>query len=93
MNVLTNEAIKDPTAVEMKVREEVEERHLKHMQENEERKLTKEERLAKFKTNTKKILKRDIIPQYSKLISFRIPETSTKLISMLSSWDYMEYVC
>lgn len=48
MNVLTDKAIKDPTAVEMKVREEVEERYQKHMQQNEERKLTKEEKEAKL---------------------------------------------
>lgn len=43
MNVLTNEAIKDPTAIEMKVKAEVEERYKKHMQANEERKKSKKE--------------------------------------------------
>lgn len=42
MNVLTNEAIRDPTGVEMKVRKDVEERHRKHMAENERRKPTQE---------------------------------------------------
>lgn len=39
MNVLTNEAIKDPTAVEMKVRRDIEERKMKHMENNEVRRL------------------------------------------------------
>ncbi|CAH2352069.1 U4/U6 small nuclear ribonucleoprotein Prp3p [[Candida] railenensis] len=43
MNVLTNEAIQDPTGIEMKVREEVQERFENHMRENEARKLTKDE--------------------------------------------------
>lgn len=47
MNVLTNEAIQDPTALEMRVRQEVEERFNKHMEENESRKLTSEEKHAK----------------------------------------------
>ncbi|KAK6198150.1 pre-mRNA processing factor 3-domain-containing protein, partial [Scheffersomyces amazonensis] len=41
MNVLTNEAIKDPTSVEIMVKQQVEERLQKHLQTNEERKLTK----------------------------------------------------
>lgn len=49
MNVLTNEAIKDPTGVEMKVRQEVQARYDKHMKENEDRKLTPEERHNKVK--------------------------------------------
>lgn len=47
MNVLTNEAIQDPTGVEMKVRQEVQQRYDKHMQQNEERKLTPAQRHAK----------------------------------------------
>lgn len=47
MNVLTNEAIQDPTGVEMRVRKEIDERFAKHMEENEKRKLTKEERHEK----------------------------------------------
>lgn len=58
MNVLTNEAIKDPTAVEMKVRDEVEERYQKHIQENEQRKLTKEDRLAKIQKQHEKDLEK-----------------------------------
>lgn len=47
MNVLTNEAIKDPTGVEMRVREEVRERHEAHMLRNEQRKATPEQRHEK----------------------------------------------
>ncbi|CCH43970.1 hypothetical protein BN7_3525 [Wickerhamomyces ciferrii] len=47
MSALTNEAIKDPTAVEKRVRKEVEERRLQHIATNEERKLTKEQRHEK----------------------------------------------
>ncbi|RLV95955.1 U4/U5/U6 small nuclear ribonucleoprotein prp3 [Spathaspora sp. JA1] len=48
MNVLTNEAIRDPTAVENRVKKEVEQRLEKHLQENESRKLTKEQRHEKI---------------------------------------------
>lgn len=48
MNVLTNEAIKDPTAVENRVRQEVEERFRNHMKDNESRKLTPEQRHEKI---------------------------------------------
>lgn len=49
MNVLTNEAIQDPTGVEKRVRREMDERFHKHMQQNEERKLSKEEKHEKIK--------------------------------------------
>jgi U4/U6 small nuclear ribonucleoprotein PRP3 len=47
MTVLTSEAVKDPTAVERRIRKEVDARKNKHEQDNEGRKLTKEERHAK----------------------------------------------
>lgn len=47
MKVLTSEAVRDPTAVERRVRKEVDARRNKHEQDNEARKLTKEERHAK----------------------------------------------
>jgi U4/U6 small nuclear ribonucleoprotein PRP3 len=47
MQVLTSEAVKDPTAVERRVTREVEARKQKHEQDNEARKLTKEEQHAK----------------------------------------------
>ncbi|KAK9471396.1 pre-mRNA processing factor 3-domain-containing protein [Dipodascopsis tothii] len=48
MSVLTNEAIKDPTLVEARVRREVEERKQKHVQDNLERQLTADERHKKL---------------------------------------------
>lgn len=54
MNVLTNEAIKDPTGVEMKVRKEVEDRIQKHLKANEDRKLTHEEKQEKVKKQHEK---------------------------------------
>lgn len=79
MNVLTNEAIKDPTAVEMKVREEVEERHLRHMQENEERKLTKEERLAKIQNQHEKNLEKGYYTTVFKIDKLTNPRNFYKI--------------
>lgn len=56
MNVLTNEAIQDPTGVEIKVRKEVEAREKEHMRVNEERKLTPEQRHEKIKNKHEKDL-------------------------------------
>lgn len=50
MNVLTNETIKNPTEVEMRVKREVAERKAKHDLMNEERKLTREEKHEKFES-------------------------------------------
>lgn len=47
MRVLGEEAVKDPTAVEARVNREILERKQKHLQANEERKLTKEQRHEK----------------------------------------------
>ena len=47
MNVLMNETIKNPTEVEMRVRQEIEERADEHKRMNAERKLNKEERRHK----------------------------------------------
>ncbi|CAK7894724.1 hypothetical protein CAAN1_10S04544 [[Candida] anglica] len=58
MNVLTNEAIQDPTAVEMRVRQEVEERFETHMRANDARKLTREQRHAKDHAQRDKDLQR-----------------------------------
>lgn len=48
MNVLTNEMIKDPTAIERKVKKDIEHRYKQHMKANEERKLTKEQKYEKI---------------------------------------------
>jgi U4/U6 small nuclear ribonucleoprotein PRP3 len=47
MRVLGNEAVLDPTEIERQVREQVQMRLDKHLQANEERKLTPEERAEK----------------------------------------------
>ncbi|KAH3661758.1 hypothetical protein OGAPHI_005936 [Ogataea philodendri] len=48
MNVLTNDAIKNPTEVEARVRREIEERRLVHEATNLERKATKEDKAEKL---------------------------------------------
>lgn len=64
MNVLTSEAIKDPTAVEQRVREEVRQREIQHYKENEERRLTKEQKHEKLEKKFAKDLDKGI---YSKI--------------------------
>ncbi|KAI1187924.1 pre-mRNA processing factor 3-domain-containing protein [Nemania serpens] len=54
MRVLGEEAVKDPTAVEARVKREIADRHAKHMETNEERKLTKEQRHEKLARNQEK---------------------------------------
>jgi U4/U6 small nuclear ribonucleoprotein PRP3 len=51
MRVMGEEAVKDPTRVEAEVTRQVAERAAKHEQTNDERKLTKEERLEKLHRN------------------------------------------
>ena len=54
MRVLGEEAVKDPTAVEARVNREIAERHAQHLQTNEERKLSKEQKHEKLATNQEK---------------------------------------
>lgn len=54
MRVLGEEAVKDPTAVEARVNREIAERHQTHLETNEERKLTKEQKLEKLALNQDK---------------------------------------
>ncbi|KAI1430948.1 putative U4/U6 small nuclear ribonucleoprotein [Xylaria sp. CBS 124048] len=54
MRVLGEEAVKDPTAVEARVNREIADRHAKHMEVNEDRKLTKEQRHEKLAKNQEK---------------------------------------
>jgi len=54
MRVLGEQAVKDPTAVEQRVNREIAERQEKHEQENEDRKLTKEERHEKLQQQQEK---------------------------------------
>ena len=54
MRVLGEEAVKDPTAVEARVNREIAARHQTHVEMNEERKLTKEQRQEKLALNQEK---------------------------------------
>lgn len=60
MRVLGEEAVKDPTAVEARVNREIQERFDKHMQANEERKLTKEQRHEKLAQNQQKDVQKGV---------------------------------
>lgn len=54
MRVLGDVAVKDPTAVEARVNREIAERHQKHVEANDDRKLTKEQKHEKLATNQQK---------------------------------------
>ena len=54
MRVMGEQAIADPTAMEMKVEAQIQQRHDDHVTANEERKLSKEQRLAKLTANQEK---------------------------------------
>lgn len=54
MRVLGDEAVKDPTAVEAMVNQQIAERHQKHVDANEERKLTKDQQHEKLQANQEK---------------------------------------
>ena len=54
MRVLGSEAVNDPTSVELRVQREIAERHQNHMQTNEDRKLTREQKHEKLATNQEK---------------------------------------
>lgn len=54
MRVMGEEAVKDPTAVEAMVNQQIAERHQKHVEANEERKLNKEQKHDKLVANQEK---------------------------------------
>ncbi|KAF5657369.1 U4 u6 small nuclear ribonucleoprotein [Fusarium heterosporum] len=54
MRVLGDVAVKDPTAVEARVNREIAERHQRHVETNEERKLDKDQKHDKLATNQEK---------------------------------------
>lgn len=60
MRVLGDVAVKDPTAVETRVNREIAERHETHVNSNEDRKLTKEQRQEKLAENQRKDAERGI---------------------------------
>jgi len=54
MRVLGSDAVNDPTAVELRVNREIAERHQQHLDTNEARKLTKEQKHEKLAANQEK---------------------------------------
>ncbi|OAA58840.1 U4/U6 small nuclear ribonucleoprotein [Cordyceps fumosorosea ARSEF 2679] len=60
MRVLGDVAVKDPTAVEARVNREIAERHQKHVDTNEERQLTKDQKHEKLAANQQKDAERGI---------------------------------
>lgn len=79
MNVLTNEAIKDPTGVEMKVRKEVEDRLQKHLKENDDRKLTPEQRHEKTKIQHEKDLEKGYFTTVYRIDNLEDPQQFFKV--------------
>lgn len=79
MNVLTNESIKDPTAVEARVRQEVEQRYLNHMKENEARKLTPEQRHEKEHESRQKDMQKGLFAAIFRVDKLENPQHSFKI--------------
>ncbi|KAK9485518.1 pre-mRNA processing factor 3-domain-containing protein [Lipomyces starkeyi] len=79
MSVLTNEAIKDPTLVEARVRREMEERRQKHLQDNLDRKLTPEQKHEKLKEKLEQDEQRGIICAVFRIGNLANPQHSYKI--------------
>ncbi|KAK6355405.1 hypothetical protein TWF696_004509 [Orbilia brochopaga] len=60
MKVYNEEAVRDPTAVEARVKKQIAERLEKHLNANEERKLTKDQKLEKLHENQEKDLSKGV---------------------------------
>ncbi|KAF3928519.1 hypothetical protein ABW21_db0201971 [Orbilia brochopaga] len=60
MKVYNEEAVRDPTAVEARVKKQIAERLEKHLTTNEERKLTKDQKLEKLHENQEKDLAKGV---------------------------------
>lgn len=69
MNVLTDEAIKDPTAVERRVRREIKDRYDKHMAENEARKPSKEQKMQQREAARQRDLQKGLVTAVYKIKS------------------------
>ena len=61
MNVLTNEAVADPSKVEMGVKKQIQDRLQKHLEQNQKRKLTNEQKAEKFAKKLKRDAEHEII--------------------------------
>ncbi|KAL8716051.1 MAG: hypothetical protein Q9225_006267 [Loekoesia sp. 1 TL-2023] len=79
MRVLGEEAVKDPTAVEARVNREIAERAHKHETMNEERKLTKEQKHEKLKTQQEKDAQMGILCTVYKIESLANPRHRFKV--------------
>jgi len=79
MRVLGEEAVKDPTAVEARVNREIAERHEQHMQQNNERMLTKEQRHEKLAANQAKDAERGLHVLVFKINSLVNPQHRFKV--------------
>ncbi|EMG50902.1 prp3 U4/U5/U6 small nuclear ribonucleoprotein prp3 [Candida maltosa Xu316] len=79
MNVLTNEAIKDPTAVENRVKREMQQRVNKHLAENEARKLTKDQKHEKLWSKQDKDLEKGIFSTIYKVDDLSNPKHLFKI--------------
>lgn len=69
MNVLTDEAIKDPTSVERRVRQEIQDRYDKHMAENEARKPSQEQKHQQIKEAQQRDLQKGLMTAVYKINS------------------------
>ncbi|KAL9030092.1 MAG: hypothetical protein Q9196_001755 [Gyalolechia fulgens] len=79
MRVLGEEAVKDPTAVEARVNREIADRANKHEAMNEERKLTKEQKHEKLKTQQEKDAQMGILCTVYKIESLANPRHRFKV--------------
>ncbi|KAL8842943.1 MAG: hypothetical protein Q9170_000348 [Blastenia crenularia] len=79
MRVLGEEAVKDPTAVEARVNREIADRANKHETMNEERKLTKEQKHEKLKTQQEKDAQMGILCTVYKIESLANPRHRFKV--------------
>ncbi|KAI5954017.1 prp3 [Candida margitis] len=92
MNVLTNEAIRDPTAVENRVKQQVEERLHKHLAGNEARKLTKEEKHAKMYSKQEQDLAKGIFTTVYRISNLENPQHSFK-VDINAKQDNLYGIC
>lgn len=69
MNVLTDEAIKDPTSVERRVRQDIQKRLDKHMADNEARRPTQEQRHERILESHDKDLRKGLLTTIYKVSS------------------------
>ncbi|KAK1832087.1 pre-mRNA processing factor 3-domain-containing protein [Podospora conica] len=92
MRVLGEQAIKDPTAVEARVNAEIAERFDKHMEANEERKLTKEQRHEKLAAQQAKDRARGIHMLVFKIKSLANGQHRFK-INRNAEWNALSGVC